>query len=52
MSSFLGKRLVENWKRPSDEVGVIMHLLEHYLRKEREDLNKKNVKLITVCAIE
>jgi undecaprenyl diphosphate synthase len=34
----------ENWKRPSDEVGVIMHLLEHYLRKEREDLNKKNVK--------
>jgi undecaprenyl diphosphate synthase len=33
----------ENWNRPSDEVGVIMHLLEHYLRKERLELNKKNV---------
>lgn len=34
----------ENWKRPAEEVGVIMHLLEHYLRKERDELNKQNVR--------
>ncbi len=33
----------ENWKRPIEEIGVIMHLLEHYLRKERDELNRKNV---------
>ncbi len=33
----------ENWNRPLDEVGVIMHLLEHYLRKERDELNRQNV---------
>ena len=33
----------ENWKRPLEEVGVIMHLLEHYLRKERDELNRQNV---------
>lgn len=33
----------ENWKRPAEEVGVIMNLLEHYLRKERDDLNRQNV---------
>lgn len=34
----------ENWKRPVDEVGAIMHLLEHYLRKERQALREKNVR--------
>lgn len=33
----------ENWRRPVEEVGVIMHLLEHYIRKERDELNKQNV---------
>ena len=34
----------ENWGRPSEEVGVIMKLLEHYLRKERDELNRQNVR--------
>ena len=34
----------ENWGRPIDEVGVIMHLIEHYLRKERQELNRQNVR--------
>jgi undecaprenyl diphosphate synthase len=34
----------ENWGRPVDEVGVIMHLIEHYLRKERDELNRQNVR--------
>jgi undecaprenyl diphosphate synthase len=34
----------ENWRRPVEEVGAIMHLLEHYLRKERRALLDKNVR--------
>jgi undecaprenyl diphosphate synthase len=34
----------ENWFRPLEEVGAIMHLLEHYLRKERQALLEKNVR--------
>ena len=34
----------ENWGRPIDEVGVIMRLIEHYLRKERDELNRQNVR--------
>ena len=34
----------ENWLRPLEEVGAIMHLLEHYLRKERQALLEKNVR--------
>jgi len=34
----------ENWFRPVEEVGAIMHLLEHYLRKERQALLEKNVR--------
>lgn len=38
----------ENWRRPVEEVGAIMHLLEHYLRKERRALLEKNVRFKTV----
>lgn len=33
----------ENWKRPVDEVNVLMGLLKHYLRKEIVELHKNNV---------
>jgi len=33
----------ENWKRPSDEVGVIMGLLDTYVRKECAELDRNNV---------
>ncbi|MCX6117036.1 MAG: isoprenyl transferase [Proteobacteria bacterium] len=35
----------ENWQRPRDEVGVIMSLLESYILKEKEELNRNNVRL-------
>ena len=34
----------ENWGRPTEEVGVIMKLIEHYLGKERDELNRQNVR--------
>ena len=33
----------ENWKRPSEEVNSLMHLLVEYLRDEFEELNSNNV---------
>lgn len=33
----------ENWKRPEDEVSVLMKLLVKYLRKEFNELNENNV---------
>mgnify|MGYP001002104552 CR=1 FL=1 len=36
---------IENWKRPISEVGVLMKLLEHYLRQELKELNENNVRL-------
>lgn len=38
----------ENWRRPVEEIGAIMHLLEHYLRKERRALLEKNVRFKTI----
>ena len=35
----------ENWRRPKDEVGILMNLLTEYLRQELEELHKNNVKL-------
>ncbi|MDO5707994.1 MAG: isoprenyl transferase [Andreesenia angusta] len=35
----------ENWKRPSDEVGVLMQLLANYLKKEIDELDRKNVRI-------
>ena len=34
----------ENWGRPVDEVSVIMQLLDTYIRKEREELHRNNVR--------
>lgn len=33
----------ENWKRPKDEVSVIMSLLVEFLRKEMDELHEENV---------
>ncbi len=33
----------ENWRRPKDEVGVLMTLLTEYLRKELNELHQSNV---------
>lgn len=39
---------VENWKRPQDEVGGLMTLLEYYLRKELETFVKDRVRFRTI----
>lgn len=36
---------VENWRRPKEEVTVLMNLLEETLKKERDELNKNGVKV-------
>ncbi|MBL7132608.1 MAG: isoprenyl transferase [Phycisphaerae bacterium] len=36
---------LENWKRPKDEVGALMHLYEEYLVCERPTLMDNNVRL-------
>jgi len=38
----------ENWKRPKDEVGVLMTLLAEYLRKELQELHQNNVVIRTM----
>ena len=42
----------ENWKRPQDEVGGLMVLLDQYLKKELKTLMKNNVRLSTIGRIE
>jgi len=39
---------VENWKRPQDEVGALMGLLEFFLKKELANLVKDKVRLLTI----
>jgi len=41
----------ENWRRPKDEVGVLMTLLTEYLRKELKELHQKNVVIRTMGRI-
>ncbi|HWQ42826.1 MAG TPA: isoprenyl transferase [Desulfosporosinus sp.] len=41
----------ENWRRPKDEVGVLMTLLTEYLRKELNELHQNNVVLRTMGGI-
>ncbi|RFC41401.1 MAG: undecaprenyl diphosphate synthase, partial [Verrucomicrobia bacterium] len=43
---------VENWKRPPDEVGALMGLLEFYLKKELKTFVKDRVRLRTIGRIE
>lgn len=38
----------ENWKRPQDEVSMLMRLLVKALRDETDALHKNNVRLITI----
>jgi undecaprenyl diphosphate synthase len=38
----------ENWKRPRQEVRLLMLLLKRYLRQEVKELLKNNVKLLTI----
>jgi undecaprenyl diphosphate synthase len=35
----------ENWKRPQEEVNILMDLLVEYLSKELDELCAKNVKI-------
>lgn len=39
---------LENWKRPSSEVGVLMKLLEFYLKKEVAELHQNGVRLLAI----
>lgn len=41
----------ENWKRPKDEVGVLMSLLTEYIRKELRELHENNVCIRTMGKI-
>src|SRR3954463_3972445 len=43
---------VENWKRPKDEVGALMGLLEFYLKKELKTFVKDRVRLRTIGRID
>src|SRR5215216_510199 len=43
---------VENWKRPQDEVGGLMSLLEFYLKKELKTFIRDRVRLRTIGRIE
>lgn len=38
----------ENWKRPADEVTMLMSLLVQYLRNEVDELDKNNVKIVSI----
>lgn len=35
----------ENWKRPKEEVNVLMALLQEYLKREIDELHEKNVRI-------
>jgi undecaprenyl diphosphate synthase len=39
---------VENWKRPHNEIQMLMAMLEHYLRAEADDLLKHNIRLVAI----
>ncbi len=38
----------ENWNRPADEVNALMELLDRFLDEKEKDLEKQNVRLMTI----
>ncbi len=42
----------ENWGRPEKEVKGLMRLLSHYIRIEKEELNKQNIKTRFIGALD
>ena len=42
----------ENWKRPKTEIKFLINILEHYVRKELDNLIKKNIKLKVIGNLE
>jgi undecaprenyl diphosphate synthase len=42
----------ENWRRPKDEVGLLMALMIEYLRKELDELHRNNVVIRTIGGIQ
>jgi len=42
----------ENWNRPADEVSALMDLLDRFLDEKAKDLDKQNVRLITIGQLE
>jgi undecaprenyl diphosphate synthase len=42
----------ENWNRPKEEVGALMHLLELYLRTQTRDLHKEKIRLRVIGRME
>ncbi|HWQ89388.1 MAG TPA: isoprenyl transferase [Desulfitobacteriaceae bacterium] len=42
----------ENWRRPQEEVGLLMNLLVEYLRKEMNELHKNNIVIRTIGGIQ
>ena len=43
---------IENWRRPRAEVSALMTLLVRTIRKEVAELNKNNVRLITIGSLD
>ncbi|MGA0163130.1 MAG: isoprenyl transferase [Bdellovibrionota bacterium] len=43
---------LENWSRPSAEVNLLMKLLKIYLKREREQLKKDNVRVMAIGDLE
>jgi len=39
---------VENWRRPEEEVGALMNLLQYFLKRETSTLIKNQVRLLTI----
>lgn len=42
----------ENWNRPADEVSALMNLLDRFLDEKAKDLDKQNVRLLTIGQLE
>ncbi len=43
---------IENWKRPQEEVGALMGLLEYYLKKELETFVRDRVRFRTIGRVD